>query len=317
MAKYLTLQKAQELFQQYLGLRNYSARTIFGYSRIVTKFLDHLKFLKLNFIQDLTLTHVQSFLKTRYYFINQKGQPNCPKTRNGEIKSLRVFLKFLEKKGFLKQILSAQIKLVQAPLITLPKDILTKTELLYVFSLADKGTILGYRDRTILELLYATGIRAHECVQIEIEDLLFEEQCLFVSLGKGAKDRIVPINNTALSYLKHYLFYIRPKLLNSKFKTQKLFLTYRGKPFNVSNLSEQLAFYYFKPLKTKFKKRISMHSFRHTFATHLLKQGMSIRHVQELLGHKSLDTTAIYLQVTISDLKTEYRKFHPRELLKN
>ncbi len=163
--------------------------------------------------------------------------------------------------------------------------------------------------RAILEVFYATGIRKEELRNLSLADLNLEEGLLRITLGKGAKDRVVPLGSIAVSALKAYLIEARPVLLKTG-QTDRLFISYRGQPLDSHTLGAlvkkhaQLA---------QIKKIVTPHVWRHSCATHLIQNHASLRHVQDLLGHSSLSTTERYLRLTITDLKEAHAKFHPRE----
>ena len=168
------------------------------------------------------------------------------------------------------------------------------------------NTPFDYRNKAMLELLYGTGLRISELLDLKLNDIDFEN-CIVRCLGKGSKERIVPIGEYVIYYLNVYLDY-RPLLLKRK-KSDYLFLNSRG---------ERLSrFSFFKMLKSLLMtkgitKHISPHSLRHSFATHLLTGGADIRFVQEMLGHSSISTTQIYTHISQERLKEQHKKFHPR-----
>jgi len=171
-------------------------------------------------------------------------------------------------------------------------------------------TYMGFRDRTMFEVLYGTGIRIGELEKLNISDIDFNEKVIFIRQGKGGKDRIVPCTDTALEFLKEYITKVRPALSYFNSRQKVLFLSRSGKRFTAGAFRKMLAKYL---KKSQIKKRISPHSFRHSFATHLLAGGANIRYVQEILGHEELSTTAIYTRVAVVNLKKEIKHFHPRE----
>ena len=163
-----------------------------------------------------------------------------------------------------------------------------------------------YRDKAMLELIYATGMRVSEAINLEMSQIDLEE-CLIRVMGKGKKERIVPIGNVALEYLKLYITQYRPFLLKTK-ATNYVFLNRFG-----TKMTRQA---FFKILNTKaeenhIEKEISPHVLRHSFATHLLNNGADLRVIQELLGHENLSTTEIYSHISNEKIKTDYQN-HPR-----
>ncbi len=170
----------------------------------------------------------------------------------------------------------------------------------------------NYRDKAILELLYATGIRISELVNLKINNIDFTEDLIRV-IGKGNKERIIPITDEAKKHLEKYIYQYRPIILKTK-NTEFIFINRYGKP-----LSRQSVFKYLKLecLKKGIKKDISPHTIRHTFATHLLQNGADLRVIQELLGHSDITTTQIYAHLVNEQLKKDYEEYHPHSHLDN
>lgn len=200
-------------------------------------------------------------------------------------------------KGYILANPAENLQLPRVPK-NLPSRVLTAKEAETLFLLAD-----DLRDRAIMELFYATGLRRSELTSLEIEDINSESALITVRETKGAKDRVVPVSERALRYVEKYIYKERP---NSDFKN--VFLESDGKPINPEILSTRINGYF---------RRMgwasgSCHVFRHTFATLMLEGGADIRHIQELLGHKNLSTTQIYTRVSIERLKEVHKKTHPR-----
>jgi integrase/recombinase XerD len=173
----------------------------------------------------------------------------------------------------------------------------------------DTGSLLGYRDRTILEVFYATGIRKAELMALTPADVNLDEGLLRINQGKGGKDRVVPLTQLACSFLKNYSAMVRPELLKGG-KSAHLFISQRGGPLSRNALGDLVLRY---ARQAGVKKHATCHVWRHSCATHLLKNKANLRHVQELLGHRQLSTTERYLHLTITDLKEAHQKHHPRE----
>jgi integrase/recombinase XerD len=158
-------------------------------------------------------------------------------------------------------------------------------------------------------VLYASGIRSQELLRLTLDDANLSEEVLRINGGKGAKDRVVPLSTMAVRMLETYIKGVRSELLHGE-KTDLLFTSWRGRPLHRYNLGKIVAVH---ARRAGLTKRVTPHVWRHTCATHMLKNNANLRYVQELLGHRSLATTEKYLRVTISDLKEAHRKFHPRE----
>ena len=191
---------------------------------------------------------------------------------------------------------------------SLPKC-LTEDQVDQLLDLASQsGTPEGERDANILELLYATGLRVTELVSLNIQD--FDEQEAYIRCwGKGSKERIVYLYPNAVIQLKQYIAKSRKHQLGNKTKQQALFVNHRGE-----RLTRQWVWTILKSYgeRANIGQRITPHTLRHSFATHLLQNGASLRHVQELLGHSSISTTQVYTHLTNAHLHQEYEKSHPR-----
>lgn len=200
-----------------------------------------------------------------------------------------------------------------AKVVTRPKldnpvpGFLSESEIGQFLDLPDKDEKLGPRDRAIFELFYATGIRVSELVGLDLADIGLDERLIRVR-GKGRKERIVPFGRTAAEWLVAYLDK-RMLLMKENFDNPAVFLNYRGERITTRSI-ERLVVKYIR--KTLVRRKISPHSLRHSFATHLLGRGADLRVIQELLGHESLGTTQKYTHLDLPQLLEVYRKSHPR-----
>jgi len=192
----------------------------------------------------------------------------------------------------------------------LPRNVLTPYEAKCVLEHVDLSTPHGYRDRTVLEVLYASGIRKGELCQLRICDVNLEDELLTVRRGKGGRDRVVPLSAIACRFIAHYLQYARPRLLNGTL-TDTLFLSGQGHQLGATTVNELIRR---ATARAGIKSHVTSHLWRHTCATHMLQNGANLRHVQEMLGHAKLETTQRYLHLTILDLKRAHHRFHPREM---
>ena len=190
----------------------------------------------------------------------------------------------------------------------LPRGVLTREEARRLVEAPDTSNPLGLRDRAILETFYATGIRASELANLKCADVDTEDRLLRVVLGKGQKDRNVPLTRSAAEAIEAYLEGGRPHMQGAS-KTARLFLARRGGRMHDSLLNDLVQ----AAAKTaRIEKHATCHTLRHSVATHLLKGGADIRHIQALLGHSSLQATERYTHVEISDLSRVLRRAHPR-----
>lgn len=187
-------------------------------------------------------------------------------------------------------------------------EVLTEEEAVKVLESCPINTPTGLRDRAILELLYSTGIRRSELIHLDMEDLFAERGELAIKQGKGKKDRIVPVGDVALTFLTAYLKLVRPWLAQSP-EDNALFLTVNGHRMGHQTVKVVVG----KAVKKSgVQRRVTPHIFRHSMATHLLRNGADIRHIQALLGHDSLLSTQVYTHLTAEDLKQAVKKAHPR-----
>jgi len=204
-----------------------------------------------------------------------------------------------------------------AELIDLPKkakklpEVLNPEEIDKILEIPDRETPAGIRNAAILECLYATGMRVSELVSLEMDNLYFEIGFIRV-IGKGNKERLVPVGEMAQEALEHYTKYVRPEFISNKNPQKaenKIFLNQRGGPLSrmsIWNIVNDAA------ERAGIKKNVYPHIFRHSFATHLLEGGADLRAVQEMLGHSSIITTEIYTHVDRSLLHQVHKEFHPR-----
>ncbi len=186
-------------------------------------------------------------------------------------------------------------------------DFLTIEEVELLLAGPDTSTPLGLRDRTMLELMYATGVRVSELVEIKYQDINLEFTFLRL-MGKGSKERIVPIGRIAMQYLKQYMLTVRSTLVSDQ-RVDAMFVSYQGKQLSRQSFWKLIKKY---AMQVGIGAKISPHTLRHSFATHLLNNGADLRIVQELLGHADLSTTQIYTHVTHDKLLAVFDASHPR-----
>lgn len=250
-------------------------------------------------IQDTKRTDIISFL------IEQRENGKATSTIARNIASIRTFYQFLLRDKYIEIDPSQNL---DSPKLEkhLPR-VLSVEQVDYLLSLPDTKIMLGIRDKAMLELLYATGIRVSELVSLKIEDLNLSMG--FVKcLGKGSKERIIPVGSQAVEALKLYLEESYP-LLKKSYSNNWLFLNRHGRGLTRQGFWGILKNYQ-KRMHLDFS--ITPHTIRHTFATHLLENGADLRSVQEMLGHVDISTTQIYTQVTKARLREVYSKTHPR-----
>jgi len=222
------------------------------------------------------------------------------------ISSLRSYFAFIASEG---EIQSDPTELLETPRASryLP-SVLSVEEIVRIMNAIDVNKRGGVRDRAMIETLYATGMRVSELVSFTQEQILFKEELVRI-YGKGSKERIVPIGKVALKWIEEYNQVERPFFANCN-SDSTVFLNMRGKPLSRMSVWRIIDSYV---RKASIKKTVSPHTFRHSFATHLLEGGADLRIVQEMLGHANIVTTEIYTHVDREYLKEVHRSFHPRQ----
>ena len=174
----------------------------------------------------------------------------------------------------------------------------------------DDSTPTGFRDRTILETLYSTGVRRNELIHLKIDDVDYAGGYLRVNQGKGNKDRVVPMGKIACHYAENWIKGVRAVFLKDRRKHDYLFVTKSGNPIDESTVRD-IVVKYSAPLKLK--KPVTCHTFRRSCATEMVKRNANLMHVKEILGHEDLESTKVYCRLTITDLKKTHQRYHPRE----
>jgi integrase/recombinase XerD len=258
-------------------------------------------------VDEITKGLIKDYQIALYEHINAKGMPNSIGHQNSVFRSVKQFLGYLKCSGYIVSDPADAVCYAKEPK-ALPKSILTPSEARKILHAPDTKSVIGYRDRTILEVFYSSGIRKTELRNLMLSDVDYHDGFLRIQ-GKGDKDRVVPIGRIACRYLENYIKSVRPELIRDPYNNY-LFLSVRGNRIN-QNMPWVLIKKYAK--KAKIKKNIHCHTFRHSCATAMLKNKADLRTIQELLGHKSLNTTQIYTKVTITDLKEVHQRCHPRE----
>jgi len=249
--------------------------------------------------------HVQAWQAHLAACRTQKGLPLKPSTVNRRITVVKLFLRFLHRRGYVPPTLQDAIEYVKEPR-DLPTSVLEHAELRRLFGRIDTTTPVGYRDRTILELLYTSGVRRAELLGLRLRDLDMSNRTARVT-GKGDKQRVVPIGRTALRFLQTYLAAIRPFWLKAN-TVDALFLNRRGQPLGETGL-----YWIVKQACVDASVSVSPHTFRRSCTTELIRGNANLYHVKQLLGHESLATLKPYVKLTIADLKRTHAKCHPRE----
>jgi integrase/recombinase XerD len=296
-------QKSREerLYLSHLKIeRGLSGNSLDAYGRDVEKLI--------SFLSDSTTTLAQATSNDLQRFIKELSEAGLERSSIARIISgIRGFYRFLLTERIVTTDPTESLEL-RTPKRQ-PPEVLTVKEIASVLEQADLSTKKGVRDKAILEFLYATGARVSEATTLTLSQLFLEDGMVRL-FGKGSKERIVPIGKVAIKYINNYLSTLRPILVKPSKRTDAVFLNQdRG-----TGLS-RMAIWNIIQEYTKaagIVKHITPHTFRHSFATHLLEGGADLRIVQELLGHSDISTTEIYTHIDRSYLKEVHRQFHPR-----
>lgn len=294
-------QQALDDYRSYLRIeRGLSDNSIINYSLDVKKLI---KWLDEN---NMGVSPVQIQEKEVLEFIYQLAKTVNPRTQSRVISGLKGFFNYLIFEDYRK---INPLELIESPKTTrkLP-DTLSKEEINLLIDTVDLSSAQGERNRAILETLYGCGLRVSELINLKLSDLFFEEGFIQVT-GKGNKQRFVPIADVTMKYINIYLKEIRVHEDIKKECSDIVFLNRRGR-----KLTRAMIFTIIKQLaeKASIRKTISPHTFRHSFATHLLENGADLRAIQQMLGHESITTTEIYMHVDRRHLSEVLMKYHPR-----
>ncbi len=289
-------------FRTYLILeRSLSENSLEAYLRDVSKLQQYIELKEYNFLPADVPPEIISELLN---YLSELGLEAASQART--LSGIKTFYRYL--------LIEDVINVSPADLIDAPKigqkipDVLSVDEIDRIFAAVDLSSKNGQRNRAMLEVLYASGLRVTELTTLKISNLYFEEGYITV-IGKGNKERLVPIGNDAVKHVLFYLQTVRVHIKTSPENENFVFLNNRGKP-----LSRVWIFLIIKELveAAEISKNVSPHTFRHSFATHLIEGGADLKVVQDLLGHESITTTEIYTHLDTDYLRETIMMFHPR-----
>ena len=290
------------LFQEYLTVElGLAKNTQLAYMRDLRLLM---KSLQLKADEELLQVSRQQLIA---HLVRLKQEGRAASTVARKLASIKAFYRFLTAERYIRRN-PAEVLEAASRGLHLPK-VLSVQEVERLLDEPNLGTLDGYRDKTMLELLYATGMRVSELVNVPLKNVDMKMQYVIV-MGKGSKERMLPLGRTALHYLEHYLSVVRPQLLHGKpDAAAELFVTGWGGPMTRERFYEIIVAY---GKSAGISKRVTPHMLRHSFATHLLNNGTDLRIVQELLGHADISTTQIYTHLDVERLREVYDKTHPR-----
>ncbi len=288
-------------YLHYLELEKNSARnTVVSYKQDLSRYIQYLEGKRVKTPDAVRANQVAGYLSMLY------DLGLSPRSVSRNLSAIKMFHKYLVGERITS---NDPTQTIETPKTTrtLP-DVLNQDEVEAILCQPNVAQDLGKRDRAILETMYATGIRVSELISLRQTGVHADEQFIRV-FGKGSKERLVPIGRSALEWINKYIREVRMKLTKKGSGQDMLFLNARGKPMTrmaIWNIVKS------NTLKSGIKKEVHPHTFRHSFATHLLEGGADLRAVQEMLGHSDISTTQIYTHVDREYLKEVHKTFHPR-----
>lgn len=294
----------RKLFINYLRTeKSLSENTIESYTFDLERFMEFIGSRSID-LGDVDQPVIQDFIK-HLKKGDEENKPFSAKSTARMLSTLRSYYKFLDSEDLIS---SNPMENIESPKQKreLP-EVLSVAEIDEILSKPDTTDKLGLRDRAILEVMYASGLRVSETINLRIPDIIFDEEFIRV-FGKGSKERIVPIGSSALSWVTTYIEEGRSKVKNENSENY-LFLNFRGKKLSRMGLWDIVRKY---SSMAGIKKEVHPHTLRHSFATHLLEGGADIRIIQEMLGHSDISTTQIYTHIDKEYLIEVHKTFHPR-----
>ena len=290
-----------QLFLEYLTVElGLSANTRQAYERDLRLFCKTLGFKNSDALVNVNREQITGYMTQ----LKEKGLAAATIAR--KLAAIKAFYRFMIAEGYMDanpaEVVEAGTKGIKLP------RVLSEDEVVRLLNQPDITTTEGFRDRTMLEVLYATGMRVSELINLTLERVDLNMKYI-IAFGKGSKERIVPLGSVAAEFLQHYLEKVRPKLTHAGRNTNIVFLAFGGHELTRQRFWQIIRAY---GRKANINKALTPHILRHSFATHLLDNGADLRSVQELLGHSDISTTQIYTHLTNKRLRDIYAKAHPR-----
>jgi integrase/recombinase XerD len=282
-----------------INVRKLSDNTVESYRRDLKQYIEYIESKSINSIKNTNKTTIITYL----LFLQKNGRATSTISRN--LASIRAFYQYLASERVIDRDPTVDL---ESPKVEkrLP-TILTGKEVELLLDQPDLDCAKGIRDKSMLELLYATGIRVSELVSLDLSDINVELGYIKCSKNKD-KERIIPVGTIALEVLCRYIKDIRSGFLRNKSETA-LYVNYKGERLTRQGFWKIIKGY---KNKAKIKKDITPHTLRHSFAAHLIENGADLKSVQEMLGHSDISTTQVYTQITKNRIKEVYNKAHPR-----
>lgn len=293
-------------FLLHLAITGGSQRSVTSRRIVLSSFLRWCHERGLSRPDEITRPILQAYQRHLFHYRKDDGQPISLQSQSARLQAVRGFFRFLCREGYTLSNPAADLTLPR-PGFRLPRAVLTLQEAERVLAVPDLKSSLGLRDRALLELLFATGIRRAELARLTLSDLDLDRGALFVRQGKGKKDRVVPLGERAAFFVSAYITNARPDFVVPP-DDGAVFLTATGHPFSpdvLTNLCRR------QVEASEIGKKGACHLFRHTMATLMLEGGADVRFIQQMLGHARLDTTALYTQISVQKLREVHAATHP------
>lgn len=290
-----------QLFLEYLTVElGLSANTRQAYERDLRLFCKTLGFKNSDALVNVSREQITGYMTQ----LKEKGLAAATIAR--KLAAIKAFYRFMTAEGYMDanpaEVVEAGTKGIKLP------RVLSEDEVVRLLNQPDITTAEGFRDRTMLEVLYATGMRVSELINLTLDRVDLNMKYI-IAFGKGSKERIVPLGSVAAEFLQQYIEKVRPKLTHADRNTNIVFLAFGGHELTRQRFWQIIRAY---GRKANINKALTPHILRHSFATHLLDNGADLRSVQELLGHSDISTTQIYTHLTNKRLRDIYAKAHPR-----
>jgi len=296
----------REPYLEALEVKHYSEHTVYHRRQYLDYFFTWAYQRDIVRPHDITKPILESYQRWLYRYRKKNGKPLGIRSQKERLMAVKDYFRWLCKKNILLSNPASELEMPRSEK-QLPVESLGVADVERVMRAPDLSNPLGIRDRAVLEMLYSTGMRRMEVVKVQITDLNHERKTVFIRLGKGRKDRVVPIGQRALSWIERYLDDVRPHLVVDP-NEKTLFLSGYGQAFSKDVLGRMVCAYVRKGCPGR---KGGCHLLRHTCATHMLDNGADTRFIQQLLGHASLETTQIYTQVSIKQLQEVHTRTHP------
>lgn len=289
-----------------LAIKGYTEASRYNAERYLRDFIVWCDLRSLTRPSQITHAVLEAYQRALHYYRQKNGAPLSAYSQRAKLSPLKTFFKWLARQGEIGANPASELDLPRMPR-RLPRHVLSVEEAERVLGLPDTGTPLGLRDRAMMEVLYSTGMRRMELAHLEVSDVDFERGCVLIRLGKGRKDRLIPLGERAGAWVRRYLENGRPALAWDE-REAALFLSREGEAMNLAWLSSIVAAYV---TRAAAPKHGGCHLFRHTMATLMLEGGADLRYIQAMLGHAELSTTQIYTQVAVRQLMAIHAATHP------